>query len=341
MIEFKTEIIDGDIPAGGFKLFNTNYITMNGLFEYNPIHYYLDDKVGYPGFFDHLPFDSPEAISFTMETDFFGVDGSSYKDEETVLVSNGVVNKRMLTGGRYKGFKWSYWQPNPVVSPDQPLIIGGGERTVGSKVLFPVIRKVPYYLATSTLNGVTFLNSSNPVARYFDPTAYNYNMGVAVTGIAMDLVNRMTEKDHFACPIWYEFKFMGYVDGFPDGIATKGDMSRLPDGLTFVPTIDFCSGLPDPDPDVITQGCAIEGGTKFAARMDLVTLHISRESRKLGSVVLHELLHTQGHGHIHGDAENLMTDGDILAAPYLDQQQCELLLKKSHVMGFSGFEPWE
>lgn len=112
------------------------------------------------------------------------------------------------------------------------------------------------------------------------------------------------------------------------------------DGLTFVPSIDVCNGVTKPDH--ITLGCATIGGTKAAVRMDLVRQRLTDEDRTLGSVILHELLHAQGAEHVMADDTNLMSDGTPISDPYLDQGQCEMLIKqKSYVMGFSAFEPWE
>lgn len=339
LVNYELRIIGDALPDEGFKLFSGNYITLSGRFEYDPIHYYEYDKERFPELFSTFPTDDPATTSFKMETNFFGVDGSMYEDVDEMLVTSGPVNKRMLTGGRYKGFKRHYTQPNPNVGPNEPEVFTGWVSS-NTRVLYPVVKKIPFYVASDLLEDVLF-ESTEKIPRYFEPNRFNEYVGFEPTKVAMDLMQGKTEMEHFACPIWYEFKFMGYVDGFENGIALKEDMDRLPDGVTFVSSIQNCGGVTKPGME--TYGCAKDGGEKVAAIARLVREHVTGDSNNLGAVLLHELLHTQGASdHIVGDPENLMTDSKVLDNPYLDQEQCEMLIKrKSYTMGFSGLEPWE
>ena len=85
-----------------------------------------------------------------------------------------------------------------------------------------------------------------------------------------------------------------------------------------------------------------EGILSFGECLSLLFYLLIGGERTMGSIILHELLHTYGGDHVKDDPENLMTPTDGLVAPYLSKAQCEMLVKqKTYRMGFLGRDPWE
>lgn len=93
-------------------------------------------------------------------------------------------------------------------------------------------------------------------------------------------------------------------------------MENLPDGVTFVPSIDYCGKDPElVDSEETTLGCATVNGTKVAILMDLVRQKREKEGNSLGPTLLHELLHAYGfRGHT-DDANNVMASHETVDAP--------------------------
>lgn len=339
-------VVDG-VPIDGFRIFDTSYVLLNSEFEYSPLMVYEHDVETLPELFLNLFVNSPDSINFTMESNFYS---PIEKIHETYTyqassISSEPVKEPFFSVGRFDTFTRKYQQSNPNPAAQPPSVVL--TRSNDARVFRPVIKKIPYYIQLELLKEVEMFENTSSFGRYFEFSLHNQVIEEQVSRVATNMFEPgyTADEKHIACPVWYEFKFMGYVDGFPNGVNNMdgAKLENLPDGVTFVSSITDC-GEPL-DPGVTANGCAHTNGTKIAIDMNLYRLKYrvqeGGQKNHLGPVLLHELAHVYGSSGHTSDPANLMYGQGVGEAPYVDKAQCEILVqRKRYEMGFNGFEAW-
>lgn len=350
------EIVDG-VPDGGFRLFEKSYVLLNREFEFIPMMFYENDRAIRPDLFEHFFHNNPDETQFTLEADYYSpIDNQQYQyiypqaDQPIAVVTAEPIQEPMYSVARYRNFKRTYKQRNP--DPNKSPQVVSSFRSNDARVFRPVIRIIPFYLQLELLDPMyeDMFELKGALSRFFEPMQRNKPIGIQVSRIATGMFEPPFKSDerHIACPVWYEFKFIGYVDGFPRGLdgVDGATIHNLPDGVTFMSEIISCYESP-PGAGGEIRGCAQVGGTKIAVRMDLLRDKFAVEAHNrrhlLGPVLLHELTHAYGFNDHSSDSDDLMYGRGVGETPYATREQCDMLTKhdsnRPHI-GFAGYEPW-
>lgn len=338
-------VFHGDYVGGSMNMYEGNFVSLDGRFTIDPMSYFKNDVNNHPSKVESLDVNNVSTVTMTLLMSYLGVDGSEFDDEIKSPIAEGKVT-RPYSGGRMNAFTWWFTQPNPNPSADplakdhlgNPLVddlLRSGATLNRSKWIFPVVEKIPYYIDVSALeNGL--LKNNNKIGEFFAQANMTDKIQTGISRFATDLQSKPI-RDHYSCPVWYEMIFFGYVDGFENGIATDDDMNRLPNGITFVPSISKCGGK-------ITKtvlGCAKSGGTKIALRWADLTTLINAGDDYLSPTALHEIGHIQGLQHV-SDKANLMYESEAASHPAITKEQCLTLAKlKKGSRQIIGYMPWE
>lgn len=310
-----------DPPEGATPLQRNNVVTPSGKVILNAFDYYTYGLETLPGHIGAVPMDF-SSVEFRLSYSYESPAGDGFLDEIKWPMAGLGIYQTTFPKGYYRNWVWTFdWQTAAGAKDFRTV-------TSPAKLIIPNITKIPVYVYSESLNSGVLRYDDDPTLDMMSLRKLFLDLEETLSMLVTNL--RGNYKDNHGCSGWYQFRFMGYVDGFGSGLQTSDDLRRTPPGITIVPTIQRCGNHSGDN----IGGCAYVNGNQIAiSEYVLRAPGIDKEV-----VILHEIGHSKGLDHYLDSPDFVMSDRAHSSSVGIVRADCP---KFSAPKMYAPQDPWE